>query len=64
MYIETGKNYFIKPVSSYFIDCLFFFNDNSYNQKKKKNNLTNLKKLKKNLTCAYSRKFFFENIIK
>ena len=36
MYIETGKNYFIKPVSASFIDCLVFFNDNSYHQKKKK----------------------------
>ena len=36
MYIETGKNYFIKPASASFIDCLVFFNDNSYHKKKKK----------------------------
>ena len=59
MYIETGKNYFIKPVSASFIDCLVFFNDNSYHQKKKKNNLTNLKKLKKKLNlCLFTKVFF------
>lgn len=36
MYIETGKNYFIKLVSASIIDCLVFFNDNNYHQKKKK----------------------------
>lgn len=58
MYIETGKNYFIKPVSASFIDYLVFFNDNSYHQKKKKQ-LNKPKKTLKKLNLYLFTKVFF-----
>lgn len=57
MYIETGQNYLIKLVSASIIDCLVFFNDNNYYQKKNKKK--QLKKLKKKLNLSLFTKVFF-----